>query len=236
MARITLAGAGPGDSELVTLKTLNRIKTADCILCDALVSDELLKYARDDAKIIFVGKRAGKHSMKQDKINELIYKAGLEYENVLRLKGGDPFVFGRGGEEYLYLKERGITPEVIPGVSSATAAPLLAAIPITHRGVAKSFTVLTGHEMKDDTINYEALAKLNGTIVILMGIGNTKKICDKLLANGKDPQTPVCFIENASVESERVTKTTLSEAAEVKEKYDIKTPGIIVIGEAVNVL
>lgn len=236
MKKVVLAGAGPGNIDLVSLGTLKVVKEADCILYDALIPMELLKYKKKNAKLISVGKRAGHHSMKQYEINELIYKSSLQYDFVLRLKGGDPFVFGRGGEEYIYLKEKGITPEVLPGISSSIAAPLLSKIPVTHRGVATSFTVITGHEMAKSTINFKALAELNGTIVILMGIGNTEIITKKLIENGKDKNTPLAFIEKASTPYQRVTLTTLYDAPKTKEKVGIKTPGIIVIGDVCRIL
>lgn len=236
MKKVVLAGAGPGNIKLVSIGTLEAVKNADCILYDALIPMELLKYKKDGAKLISVGKRAGHHSMKQDEINELIYKSSLEYDYVLRLKGGDPFVFGRGGEEYIYLKEKGITPEVLPGISSSTSAPLLSNIPVTHRGIATSFTVITGHEMAKTTMNFKALAELNGTIVILMGIGNTEIITKNLIQNGKDKKTPLAFIEKASTPEQRVTLTTLENAAKIKAEKEIKTPGIIVIGDVCRVL
>ncbi len=234
--KTVLAGAGPGDIELVTLKTLNAVKEADVILYDALIPKELLDYKKPEAELIYVGKRAGKHSMKQDEINELLLECSKKYNYTLRLKGGDPFVFGRGGEEFLYLKEHGITPLVFPGLSSATSAPLLSNIPITHRGVSTSFTVLTGHEMAGSTVDFEALAKLNGTIVVLMGIGNTDIISEKLINAGKPKNTPVAFIEKASTKDERLTITTLENAYRTKIEKNIQTPGIIVIGDVVNVL
>lgn len=236
MKKIVLAGAGPGNMDLVSIGTLKAVKEADCILYDALIPMELLNYKNDDCKLISVGKRARHHSMKQDEINELIYECSLKYDYVLRLKGGDPFVFGRGGEEYIYLKEKGITPKVLPGISSSTSAPLLSNIPLTHRGVSTSFTVITGHEMAKTTMNFKALCDLNGTIVILMGIGNTNIIADNLINNGMDINTPWTFIEKASTPYQRVTMTTLGEAARTKEKANIKTPGIIVIGNVCKVL
>lgn len=234
--KTVLAGTGPGDIELVTIKTLNAVKEADIILYDALIPKELLDYKKPGAEQIFVGKRAGKHSMKQEEINELLLECSRKYKYTLRLKGGDPFVFGRGGEEFLYLKEHGITPLVLPGLSSSTSAPLLSNIPITHRGVSTSFTVLTGHEMAGSTVDFDALAKLNGTIIVLMGIGNTEIISEKLMNAGKPKNTPVAFIEKASTKDQRLTITTLENAYKTKIEKDIQTPGIIVIGDVVNVL
>ena len=225
--KTVLAGTGPGDIELVTIKTLNAVKEADIILYDALIPKELLDYKKPGAEQIFVGKRAGKHSMKQEEINELLLECSRKYKYTLRLKGGDPFVFGRGGEEFLYLKEHGITPLVFP---------LLSNIPITHRGVSTSFTVLTGHEMAGSTVDFDSLAKLNGTIIVLMGIGNTEIISEKLMNAGKSKNTPVAFIEKASTKDQRLTITTLENAYKTKIEKDIQTPGIIVIGDVVNVL
>lgn len=233
---VILAGSGIGDINNVTIGVLELVKKADAILYDALIPKELLEYKKESCELIYVGKRAGSHYMKQDEINKKIYEVSKKYDLVLRLKGGDPFVFGRGGEEYLYLKERGVKVEVIPGISSSIAAPLLNLIPVTHRSVSKSFTVITGHEENDDTIDYEALVKLNGTIIILMGIGATKKITDKLLKSKMNPNTPLAFLERADLPDSRCIKTTLIKANSVKEKEDVKTPGIIIIGDVVNIL
>ena len=226
---VYLVGAGPGDPDLITLKAIKTLQKADVVVYDRLANEEILKYASGAARI-YVGKRAGAHSKKQDEINQILIEQGKKYDNVVRLKGGDPFVFGRGGEEMLALLEEGIPVEVIPGVTSAIGVPTSSGLPVTHRGVATSFTVVTGHE--DPTIN-EKQVQWNynaDTLVILMGVGHLEENIQKIMEH-KDPQTPVCVIEKGTTPDERMVLGTLENIAQ----KDIKPPALVIIGPVVDV-
>ncbi len=236
--KVILVGAGPGDEELITLKGLNAIKNADVIVYDDLVGENLLKYSKPDAELIYVGKRKGKHSHKQEEINQILVDKAKENKTVVRLKGGDSFVFGRGGEEVLELKKNNIPYEIIPGITSAIAVPEVASIPVTHRKVATSFTVVTGHEAEDKDKKQVKLSELNAdTIVILMGITNLEKHVEELLKNNKrNENTPVAIIMDGTKENQKVVKGTLGDIVEKAKENDIRPPGIIVVGDVVNVL
>ena len=227
---VYLIGAGPGDPDLITLKAVKALNKADVVLYDYLANDEILKHAPEDAKRIYVGKKAGEHYKTQDEINQLIIEEAKEHENVIRLKGGDPFVFGRGGEELLALAKENIDFEVIPGVTSAIGAPTSMAFPITHRAVATSFTVVTGHEdptKKDKQVKWDYTAD---TLIILMGIGNIKENTEEIMKY-RDPDTPACAIESGTLPNERVVFGTLGTIAD----KEINTPAILVIGDVINV-
>ncbi|MDK2790683.1 MAG: uroporphyrin-III C-methyltransferase [Methanothermococcus sp.] len=236
--KVILVGAGPGDEELITLKGLNAIKNADVIVYDDLVGENLLKYSKPDAELIYVGKRKGKHSHKQEEINQILVDKAKENKTVVRLKGGDSFVFGRGGEEVLELKKNNIPYEIIPGITSAIAVPEVASIPVTHRKVATSFTVVTGHEAEDKDKKQVKLSELNAdTIVILMGITNLEKHVEELLKNNKrNENTPVAIIMDGTKENQKVVKGTLGNIVEKAKENNIRPPGIIVVGDVVNVL
>ena len=194
---VYLVGAGPGDPDLVTLKAVKALEKADVVVYDRLANEEILKYA-NGAKMIYVGKRAGAHSKNQEEINEILIEQGKNHDVVVRLKGGDPFVFGRGGEEMLALLEEGIPVELVPGVTSAIGVPTTVGLPVTHRGVATSFTIVTGHE---DPTKKEKQVKWNynaDTIVILMGVGHLKENIAEIMKH-KDPETPVCVIEKGTM-------------------------------------
>lgn len=226
---VYLVGAGPGDPDLVTLKAIKTLEKADVVVYDRLANEEILKYA-DGAEMIYVGKRAGDHSKKQDEINEILVEQGKKQEVVVRLKGGDPFVFGRGGEEMLALLKEGIHVELVPGVTSAIGVPTIAGLPITHRGVATSFTVVTGHE---DPTKKERQVKWNynaDTIIILMGVGHLKENTQEIMKY-KDPNTPVCVIEKGTSPDERIVLGTLENIAE----KDINPPALVIIGPVVDV-
>ena len=234
MSKVYLTGAGPGDVELMTLKSARVIKEADVIIYDKLANPEILKMAKEGCEFIFVGKEYAKHLMPQDEINEIIYQAALKYENVVRLKGGDPFVFGRGGEEALYLKERGIKFEIIPGITSSISVPASAGIPVTNRGYTCSFRVVTGHEApnkKDSQINWESFIA-DETIVFLMGIHNIRLITKKLIKIGKPANTPCAVISKGTTKEQSVVVGTLEDI--VEKAKDIPTPAIIVVGEVVK--
>ena len=200
---VYLIGAGPGDADLITLKAVKALNKADVVLYDYLANEEILEHAPKSAKRIYVGKKAGEHYKTQDEINELIIAQARENENVVRLKGGDPFVFGRGGEEILALMENDIKFEVIPGVTSAIGAPTSLGLPVTHRALATSVTIVTGHE---DPTKSEKQVKWDytaDTLIILMGIGNIKENTNEIMKY-RAPDTPVCVIESGTLPKERV--------------------------------
>ena len=233
MGKVYLTGAGPGDIELLTLKALRVIKEADVIIYDRLANPDILEEAKNGCEFVYVGKEDGRHIVPQDDINEVIYQNALKYENVVRLKGGDPFVFGRGGEEAIYLLERNIKFDVIPGITSAVSAPAYAGIPVTHRGVAVSFRVVTGHESphkKESQIPWDTF-KTDDTIVFLMGLHNLPKISKKLIEIGKDSDYPCAVISKGTTKDQSVVVGTLSDI--VEKAKDVPTPALIVVGKVV---
>ncbi len=234
MNKVYLTGAGPGDLELLTIKALKIIQKADVIIYDKLANSEILKEAKDDALLIFVGKERGNHKVPQDEINEIIYQNALKYKIVVRLKGGDPFVFGRGGEEALYLKQRDIKFEIIPGISSAIAVPAYAGIPVTNRGVTPSFRVVTGHRKSSDNIaniNWSSFIE-NETIVFLMGLHNIQLIVDNLIKVGKPQDYPCAIISEGTTKNQKVITGTLCDI--VLKSKDAISPAIIIVGEVVK--
>ena len=234
MGTVYLTGAGPGDIDLLTVKALRVIRRADVIIYDRLANPEILKEAKEGCTCIYVGKEDSKHTLPQEEINEVIYQAALKHETVVRLKGGDPLVFGRGGEEGLYLRERDIPFEFIPGISSAIAVPEYAGIPVTHRGMTVSFTVVTGHESSDKShsqIPWENY-KTDDTIVFLMGLHRLKKITDKLIEIGKPKDYPIAVISKGTTPE---AKTVIGTLDDIYEKAkDLPTPALIVVGEVVT--
>ena len=223
---ISLVGAGPGDPELLTIRGLRRLQAADVVVHDALVGTGVLALARPGAELIDVGKRPGA-PVPQELINELLVQLARDGRNIVRLKGGDPFVFGRGGEEALALIAAGLDFEVVPGVSSVIAAPAAAGIPVTHRGVSASFTVVTGHRQRGETaVNWHALAQVGGTIVVLMGVAQRGTIAAALIEGGLPADTPVAAIHNATSSEQRVVRCALSELADAV----VESPATIVIG------
>lgn len=237
MGMVYLVGAGPGNPELITLKGFNLLKTCDVVIYDRLASYELLEYVKDDCIKIYVGKASGQHSKTQEEINQIILEKSVKYQNVVRLKGGDPFVFGRGGEEIQVLLENDIPFEVVPGVTSAISVPELSGIPVTHRGISQSFHVITGHTASNAstlTENYEALAKLQGTLVFLMGLSNLSEIIWQLVANGMNPETPIAVISNGSMSNEKKVKGILKDIVDKVNQSHVESPAIIVIGNTVN--
>jgi uroporphyrin-III C-methyltransferase len=226
---VYLVGAGPGDPDLITVKAIKALKKADVVVYDRLANEEILRHA-EDAKLIYVGKKAGEHYKKQDEINQILIDQAKQHEVVVRLKGGDPFVFGRGGEEMLALLEEGIYVEFIPGVTSAIGVPTSAGLPVTHRGVATSLTIVTGHEdptKSNKQVKWDFKAD---TIVILMGVGlleeNTKEIMKY-----KDPKTPVCVIENGTSPDQKIITGTLENITQ----NHINTPALVIVGNVVDV-
>jgi len=234
MGRVYLTGAGPGDIELLTVKALRVIKEADVIIYDRLANPDILEHAKDGCEFVYVGKEDGRHIMPQDDINEVIYQNALKHANVVRLKGGDPFVFGRGGEEALYLLERDVKFEIIPGITSAISGPAYAGIPVTHRGVSVSFRVVTGHESpnkKVSQIPWENF-KTDDTIIFLMGLHNLPKISKKLIEIGKATDYPVAVISRGTTKDQSVVVGTLENI--VQKAKDVPTPALIVVGRVVE--
>ena len=234
MGKVFLAGSGPGDPELITLKTYRLIQEADVIIYDRLINDSLLSYAKKDCEMIYVGKISGNHSKQQHEINALLYEKSLTCKTVLRLKGGDPFVFGRGGEEALHLALKGVPFEIVPGVTSAIAVPAYAGIPITHRGLAVSFRVVTGHKAveKDlSQLDWPSFA-MDETIVFLMGLKNLPKIAQKLIEIGKEPSLPCAVIESGTTMNQKVIVAPLSEIAH--KAKEVQSPAVIVVGKVVT--
>jgi len=234
MAKVYLTGAGPGDIELLTLKALRVIQEADVIIYDNLANPDILQEAKDGCEFVYVGKEAGNHIMPQEEINEVIYQNTLKYETVVRLKGGDPFVFGRGGEEGMFLHERGIAFEIIPGVTSAISVPAYAGIPVTHRGVAVSFRVVTGHESphkEESQIPWNNF-KEDETLVFLMGLHNLEKISQKLIEIGKPEAYPCAVISKGTTLDQKVVVGTLKDI--VQKSRELPRPAIIIVGEVVR--
>ena len=234
MSKVYLTGAGPGDIELLTIKALRVVQEADVIIYDRLANPDILKEAKEGCEFIYVGKEDSHHTLPQEEINEVIYQSALKYDNVVRLKGGDPLVFGRGGEEGIYLHERGISFEFIPGISSAIAVPEYAGIPVTHRGITVSFRVVTGHESKNkdhSQIPWENY-KSDDTIVFLMGLHRLGYICEKLISIGKSKDHPVAVISRGTTPDEKVVVGTLADI--VEKSKDLEAPALIVVGEVVT--
>jgi uroporphyrinogen III methyltransferase/synthase len=233
MGKIYLVGAGPGDPKLITLRGLELIKEADVIIYDYLISKDLLGFAGKDAELIYVGKQSSRHELPQADINALLVKKAKEKGLVVRLKGGDPFMFGRGGEEAEFLAEHRVDFEIVSGVTSAISAPAYAGIPLTHREYASSVAFITGHEdasKTGSTIKWDAIAHGCDTLVFLMGIKNIKDIKENLIKAGKDPYTPACVIQWGTLPEQKVVSTNLKEIDISAKAEGIKPPGIIVIG------
>ncbi|PQJ75112.1 uroporphyrinogen-III C-methyltransferase [Polaribacter gangjinensis] len=232
--KLTVVGAGPGDAELITLKAIRVLKTADVILFDALVNEEILEYANPTAELIFVGKRKGCYAYQQEQINELIVARAQKFGHVVRLKGGDPFIFGRGAEELEYAAKFGLETAVVPGISSALAVPATQHIPLTKRGFSESFWVITGttktHELSADIA---LAAKSNATIVVLMGMSKLPQIVQLFQAQGKN-QLPVAIIQNGTTADEKIGIGTVDTIIKVVENQELSNPAIIVLGEVVR--
>ena len=236
MGKVYLVGAGPGDPELITVKGLRCIEQADVILYDRLVNPELLQYAKPKAELIFCGKLPHHHAMKQELINQTLVKHAKKGKCVTRLKGGDPFVFGRGGEEAEELAKNRIPFEIVPGITAGIAAPSYAGIPVTHRDYGSSFAFVTGHIKSggdDDHIKWEALCQID-TLAIYMGVKNLPTIQSKLLSFGKSSSTPVALITWGTTDKQKTIVTNLGNVMIDAEKGKIENPCMIVIGEVVR--
>jgi uroporphyrinogen III methyltransferase/synthase len=231
--KVTLVGAGPGSKGLLTIKALEVLQTANIVLYDRFVSEDILAVIPDSAEKINVGKHAGNHPVPQDEINELLLKKARQGKNVVRLKGGDPFVFARGGEELELLVKNDIPFEVVPGVSSAIAAAVYAGIPLTHRASASSFHVITAHAKNNEksSIDFGTLAKLNGTLVFLMGVAAIGDICENCISVGMDKNMPAAIVENATVNSQRKFLGTLADLPKIARANNVKSPAVIIIGK-----
>lgn len=231
--KLTIVGAGPGDPELITLKAIKALENADVVLYDALVNEELLQYAVK-AEIVFVGKRLGCHAYTQDQINELIVSMANRYGHVVRLKGGDPFIFGRGSEEIEYVEKFGLKTEIVPGISSALGVPASAGISLTQRQIAESFWVITGttsnHELSKDV---HLASKSAATVVILMGMHKLEEIVAIYKANRTD-DLPIAIIQNGTKDTEQKVIGTISSIGKLVTENKISSPAIIVIGEVVK--
>ncbi len=236
MGKVYIVGAGPGDVDLITVKGLRCIKEADVILYDRLINDDLLTYAKPGAKLIYCGKLPNRHAMIQDNINLSLVQHALQGKVVTRLKGGDPFVFGRGAEEAEFLANHNILYEIVPGITSGIAAPAYAGIPVTHRNLGSSFAIVTGHmrEGKDDSIRWDSLATGIDTLVIYMGVGNLPYIQEQLLKYGRPEKTPVALVHMGTFDSQQTVTGTLETIVDVAAKQRVKNPSIIIVGEVVS--
>ncbi len=233
---VWIIGAGPGDKKLLTIKALECMEEAEVIVYDRLLGEGILQYTAPEAELIFVGKGPGCHQAEQWQINQILIEKALEGKKVARVKGGDPFVFGRGGEEAAALAGMGIPFEIVPGVSAAIAAPAYAGIPVTHRDYCSAFHVITGHENPErieSRVNYQALATLDGTLVFMMGVSHLKGIIFNLIAHGKDPETPAAVIQQGTTFSQKVVTAGLKDLAVAATQAGIGSPAVIVVGQVV---
>ncbi len=235
--KVYLVGSGPGSEGLLTQRARKIIDAADVVLYDQLPGEEILSTLPERAEKIDCGKYGGKHTLEQDEIEALMVDRAKRGKTVVRLKGGDPFMFGRGGEELDTVRAAGIAAEMVPGISSALAVPASMGIPLTHRKYASQVTVLTGNEdptKAEPALDWKLLAQMRGTIVILMGVANLGKIADVLVRNGKAATTPVAIIERGLRKDRRITTGTLADIAAVAKKAGVKPPAVIVIGDVVS--
>jgi len=232
---VYLVGGGPGEPELLTLRALRLMQQADVVLYDRLVSDGVMDLVRRDAERIYVGKRRSEHAMQQENINQLLVDLAKQGKRVLRLKGGDPFIFGRGGEEIELLAQNNIPFQVVPGITAALGCAAYAGIPLTHRDYAQSVRFVTGH-LKDDSINVQwpELANPTQTIVFYMGLVGLKDICESLIAHGREPATPVALIERGTTQQQRVLIADLATIAALVESQEVHAPTLFIVGDVVK--
>ncbi|WP_159739669.1 uroporphyrinogen-III C-methyltransferase [Vibrio atypicus] len=230
---VALVGSGPGDVELLTLKALRFLQQADVVLYDYLVSDDILALIPSDTILVCVGKRAGHHSVPQEKTNQLLVDFAQQGHRVVRIKGGDPFIFGRGGEELEVLSDAGLSFHVVPGITAAAGATAYAGIPLTHRDYAQSAMFITGHlKAESDQMDWTTLARGNQTLVIYMGLMKSEYIQSQLVEHGRNPDTPIAIIERGTQSTQRIFKGQLAQLAELAK--DAQSPSLIVIGEVVS--
>lgn len=231
--QVALVGSGPGDVELLTLKAMRFLQQADVVLYDYLVSDDIMALVPSDTILVCVGKRAGHHSVPQEKTNQLLVDFAKQGHRVVRIKGGDPFIFGRGGEELEVLAEAGIAFHVVPGITAAAGATAYAGIPLTHRDHAQSAMFITGHlKAESDQMDWSTLSRGNQTLVIYMGLMKSEYIESQLITHGRRPETPIAIIERGTQSTQRVFKGQLSQLAELAK--GAQSPSLIVIGEVVS--
>lgn len=234
MGKVWLVGAGPGDADLLTVKALRAINSADIIFYDQLVSEEICALFPKSTPALYVGKIKNNHSIPQEDLNQLLVQQAQSGLNVCRIKGGDPFVFGRGGEELLELRKAGVEAEVIPGITSASGCSTYADIPLTHRGLSQGCTFVTGHAEKTLDVNWAALAQLNHTIVFYMGLTRANEISEKLLAGGLAADTPVAIIENGCRKNQRTLVSDVAHFPEIVLQENIQSPALIIVGQVVK--
>lgn len=232
LGHVHLVGAGPGDAELLTLKAVRLIEQADALVYDRLVGPEILEMASPEALRVFVGKESGRHSCGQDRINRILVELAHSHRCVVRLKGGDPFVFGRGGEELAFLRAHGVPVSIVPGITAAAGAAAAAGMPLTHRGLATGLRFVTGHASTDSLpdLDWRSLADPDTTLAVYMGLSTLREMCGRLLAHGLAAETPVLAVERATTPTERQVLTTLIEAPECARLAGLKPPTLFVIG------
>jgi len=234
VGKVWLVGAGPGDADLLTVKALRAINSADIIFYDQLVSEEICALFPKNTPALYVGKVKNNHSIPQEDLNQLLVNQAQSGLNVCRIKGGDPFVFGRGGEELLELRKAGVDAEVVPGITSASGCSTYADIPLTHRGIAQGCTFVTGHAEKTLDVNWNALAQLNHTLVFYMGLTRSSEISEKLLAGGLAADTPVAIIENGCRKNQRDIISDLKNFPETVLREKVQSPALIIVGQVVK--
>ena len=234
--KVFLVGAGPGDWELITVKGLKHLEQADVVVYDHLASPRLLRHVRPETELIYVGKKAGDHTLNQDKINILLADKADEGKNVVRLKGGDPFIFGRGGEEALVLKERGVEFEIVPGITAGAAVPAYAGIPVTHRGITSTMQFITGHEAvkEGSDIDWSRISPGSGTLIFFMGVKNLNLIAQNLVQNGRSPECPAALVRWGTTSNQRTVTASLKDIAETAEKAGMEPPALFIIGGVVG--
>ncbi|MGD8640058.1 MAG: siroheme synthase CysG [Gammaproteobacteria bacterium] len=232
---VYLVGAGPGDPDLLTFRALRLLQQADVIVYDRLVSEEILELARRDADLVYVGKERDKHTLPQEDINHMLARVAQKGKRVLRLKGGDPFIFGRGGEEIETLMEAGVPFQIVPGITAASGAATYSGIPLTHRDYAQSVLFVTGH-LKDGTmnLNWKALVQPNQTVVVYMGLLGAKVLCEKLVEHGMSPDMPIALVEQATTQQQKVHIGTLATMPGIIDNTSIQPPTLIIVGEVVT--
>jgi uroporphyrin-III C-methyltransferase/precorrin-2 dehydrogenase/sirohydrochlorin ferrochelatase len=233
--RVYLVGAGPGDAELLTLRAVRLLRQADVVVYDNLVSSDILDFVSPSTERIYAGKRRNEHTMRQEQINTLLVKLAQEGKQVVRLKGGDPFIFGRGGEELQTLAAHGVAFDVVPGVTAASGVSSYAGIPLTHRDYAQTCLFVTGH-LKDGTadLDWPSLVRLRQTVVIYMGLGGLPEICRQLILHGAAPTLPIAVVQDGTIATQKVVTGTLADMPERVLNAGLKSPSLIIVGEVVK--